>query len=145
MIKLVNFVRSEVKEGRGSLLDMSTKSAFDDDRYLQPVLEDDALLYSLEDISGAGDDQGQDLTASIPMSSGAEEGGAANLQIAELQQDLFRTQQAALATQQRLELAKKALGATRYVDTEKGYVALPKSNTCARRPKYEGNYDGPGE
>ena len=49
MIKLVNYVRNEVRWGN-KRIDLSSKSFFDDDQYLQPVLEDDALLYSLDDI-----------------------------------------------------------------------------------------------
>lgn len=33
-------------------LNISSKDVFEDDKYLQPVLEDDALLYSLDDILG---------------------------------------------------------------------------------------------
>lgn len=33
-------------------LNISSKAIFEDDKYLQPVLEDDALLYSLDDILG---------------------------------------------------------------------------------------------
>ena len=144
-IKLVNFVRREVKEGRGKSLDMSTKSAFDDDCYLQPVLEDDALLYSLEDIIEVDVDQDPESTASKSVTSGFEEGSAADIKITELHQTLLRFQHAALATQQRLELAEEALSASRDVDTEKVYAAPSKSDTSAARPKYEGNYDGPGE
>lgn len=42
--------------------DVSSKSAFDDDKYLKPVLQEDALLYSLDDIfedgTGAGNGTG---------------------------------------------------------------------------------------
>ena len=50
-MKLVNYVRREVRNQNKSP-DVSSKSAFEDDRYLQPVLEDDALLYTLEDAIG---------------------------------------------------------------------------------------------
>lgn len=33
-------------------LNISSKDVFEDDKHLQPVLEDDALLYSLDDILG---------------------------------------------------------------------------------------------
>ena len=49
--KLVNYIRSEVKNGNVSP-DLSSKSVFQDQRYLQPALEDDALLYSLDDLDG---------------------------------------------------------------------------------------------
>lgn len=37
-------------------LNISSKDVFEDDKYLQPVLEDDALLYSLDDILENFDD-----------------------------------------------------------------------------------------
>lgn len=49
LIKLVNYIRSEVQSGNPNP-DVSSRSNFDDDKYLQPVLENDALLYSLDDI-----------------------------------------------------------------------------------------------
>lgn len=48
-IKLVNYIRSEVKSGNLKP-DTSTPDNFNNDKYLQPVLEDDALLYSLDDV-----------------------------------------------------------------------------------------------
>lgn len=47
-IKLVNYVRSEVKAG--NMTPAVSKAKIEDDAYLKPVLEDDALLYSLEDV-----------------------------------------------------------------------------------------------
>lgn len=49
-IKLVNYIRSEVQKGNKTP-DVSSKSVFDNDSYLKPVLDDDALLYSLEDLT----------------------------------------------------------------------------------------------
>ncbi|KAL4980698.1 S-adenosyl-L-methionine-dependent methyltransferase [Aspergillus desertorum] len=48
-IKLVNYIRSSVKNGCMTP-DVSSKDKFQDEIYLKPVLEDDALLYSLDDI-----------------------------------------------------------------------------------------------
>lgn len=49
-IRLINYIRSEV--ARGNLQpDVSSNSLFEDDKYLIPVLEDDALLFSFDDIS----------------------------------------------------------------------------------------------
>ncbi len=42
-IKLINYIRSEAKKGNKSP-ELSNKSAFESDKYLQPVLEDDAVL-----------------------------------------------------------------------------------------------------
>lgn len=48
-IKLVNYIRSQVKAGNLQP-NVSSKSLFDEDLYLKPTLEDDALLYNLEDL-----------------------------------------------------------------------------------------------
>ncbi|KAI9809215.1 MAG: hypothetical protein M1825_002506 [Sarcosagium campestre] len=47
-IKFVNYVRSEVKSGKTPRID--SKSVFEDEKYLKPVLEDDALLFSIDDL-----------------------------------------------------------------------------------------------
>ncbi|EER26629.1 protein arginine N-methyltransferase, putative [Coccidioides posadasii C735 delta SOWgp] len=57
-IKLVNYIRSEVQSGN-TKPDVSSNAPFEDDKYLKPVLEDDALLYTLEDISDGDEDLGQ--------------------------------------------------------------------------------------
>lgn len=49
LIKLVNYIRSEVKAGN-SKLEITSRTTFEDDKHLQPVLDDDALLYSLDDV-----------------------------------------------------------------------------------------------
>ena len=77
-IKLVNYVRSEVKAGNKTP-DVSSKSKFADDAYLKPVLEDDALLYSLDDIAEAQDED-------------AAPGSEAERRVLELQEDLERLQ-----------------------------------------------------
>lgn len=77
-IKLVNYVRSEVKAGNKTP-DVSAKSKFADDAYLKPVLEDDSLLYSLDDIS---ENQGEY----------AAPGSEAERRVLELQEDLERLQ-----------------------------------------------------
>jgi protein arginine N-methyltransferase 3 len=45
----VNYIRNEVKSGN-TKPDVSSTAVFSDDKYLQPVLEDDALLFSLDDL-----------------------------------------------------------------------------------------------
>lgn len=77
-IKLVNYIRTQVKAGNTNL-DMSSKEKFDNDVYLKPVLEDDALLYSLGDIA---EEDG-------PETSG---GSDAERRVVELQEDLERLQ-----------------------------------------------------
>ncbi|KAJ5749015.1 uncharacterized protein N7511_010711 [Penicillium nucicola] len=76
-IKLVNYVRSEVKKGN-TTPDVSSKAKFEDDAYLKPVLEDDALLYSLDDLA-------EEDEASAP-------GTEAERQVIELQENLERLQ-----------------------------------------------------
>ena len=61
-IKLVNFIRSEVQNGNQSP-DISSIANFEDERYLKPVLGDDALLFTLDEILQPS--QGQD-SASPP-------------------------------------------------------------------------------
>ena len=48
-IKLINFIRSEVRCGRMPQR-VTSRESFDDDKYLQPTLADDAVLFSLEDV-----------------------------------------------------------------------------------------------
>ncbi|KIV79927.1 hypothetical protein PV11_07466 [Exophiala sideris] len=49
LIKLVNYIRAEVQAGN-TRPDISSKSVFEDDKYLKPVLQEDALLFSLDDV-----------------------------------------------------------------------------------------------
>lgn len=77
-IKLVNYVRTQVKAGNKTP-DVSSKSQFEDDAYLKPVLEDDALLYSLDDI--AEEEAGNEAS-----------GGNADSRVLELQEELERLQ-----------------------------------------------------
>lgn len=48
-VKLVNYIRLCVQKGLPIANDISLKD-FNDDRYLQPVLENDALIFSLDEI-----------------------------------------------------------------------------------------------
>ena len=54
-MKLVNYIRSEVKHG-SKRPNWDTFDSFKDDKYLKPVLEDDAILYSLDDVTDTADD-----------------------------------------------------------------------------------------
>jgi protein arginine N-methyltransferase 3 len=77
-IKLVNYIRTEVKNGNNTP-DVSSKSKFEDDAYLKPVLEDDALLYSLDDLA---EEQGEESTPSAET----------NRQVTQLQEELEQLQ-----------------------------------------------------
>lgn len=48
-IKLVNYIRAEVKAGK-ERPDVSDPASWADDKYLQPTLEDDALLFGLDEL-----------------------------------------------------------------------------------------------
>lgn len=48
-IKLVNYIRAQTHSGKLVSSEIS-KADFDDEKYLKPVLEDDALLFSLDDL-----------------------------------------------------------------------------------------------
>ena len=48
-VKLVNFIRSQVHSGH-TVTSTIEKRDFDDEKFLKPVLEDDAMLISLDDL-----------------------------------------------------------------------------------------------
>lgn len=81
-IKLVNYIRSEVRAGN-TKPDISSKAIFEDDIYMRPVLEDDALLYSLEDL-GETEAEGD-----APVSNATAN---AKKRVLELQEQLERLQ-----------------------------------------------------
>lgn len=91
LVKLVNYVRSQVRNGvQGNHLEINDESVFKDDQYLLPVLEDDALLYSLEDIAGSEGPGGRSMGQ--PMSVASQEVKAES-RIAELEEQLEELQQ----------------------------------------------------
>lgn len=57
-MKLANYLRSEAKNGNNKP-DVSSKDVFQDDKYLQPTLPDDALLFCFDDLDTAGGDEPQ--------------------------------------------------------------------------------------
>ena len=68
LIRLVNYVRQEVNDGRPNI-SITSNSQFEDDKYLQPVLLDDAVLYSLDDAFASQEQHplpnGSDLQAEV--------------------------------------------------------------------------------
>lgn len=73
-IKLVNYIRDQVKAGNLKP-DVSSAATFEDNKYLQPTLEDDALLFSLDDLPSSyvekqnDADRGASYAASEPSTS----------------------------------------------------------------------------
>ncbi|GAB1739670.1 hypothetical protein NU219Hw_g4614t1 [Hortaea werneckii] len=53
-LRLINYIRSQVASGNAKP-DCSSPQAWMDDKYMQPVLEDDALLYSIDDLADPND------------------------------------------------------------------------------------------
>lgn len=53
-LRLINYIRSEVAAGN-TKPDCSSPQTWMDDKYMQPVLEDDALLYSIDDLADPND------------------------------------------------------------------------------------------
>jgi type I protein arginine methyltransferase len=89
LIKLVNYVRSEVKTGNKNP-DIASVAFLEGDTYLRPVLEGDALLFSLDDLpDGHGS---EDKTS---------QGDGSLARIAQLEEELQRL---------RLEYANYKLG-----------------------------------
>lgn len=60
IIKLVNYLRAEAKNGTDSRSLKITLQDLSDDKYLQPVLEDDALLFELGDLMPDSDTKAVD-------------------------------------------------------------------------------------
>ncbi|KAH8601357.1 putative ribosomal protein arginine N-methytransferase rmt3 [Bisporella sp. PMI_857] len=81
-IKLVNFIRSQVHSGLPVSADI-TKNDFEDDKFLKPVLEDDALLISLDDLP--------ELPSESERNK-AEAPSALAARVAELEEELRRIQ-----------------------------------------------------
>lgn len=75
LIKMVNFIRSEIKSGH-SVTGTITREDFEHDKFLKPVLEDDELLFSLDD---------------LPESKGTKENELVS-RVAELEEELRKTQ-----------------------------------------------------
>ena len=91
LVKLVNYVRSEVRNERQHVeLAIDDASVFQDDRYLIPVLEDDALLYSLEDVLSPDNLSGQASEQLYPNGTTEEEPVA---RVLELEEQLRQLQQ----------------------------------------------------
>ena len=112
MIKLVNYIRSEVKAGVINP-DVSSRSAFDSENYLLPVLNDDTLLYSLHDVIGddLDDDDVDEDTGGVPVKAlnGTSYGRKGVDRIAELELQLQRAQLEREACNKELEALSKEM------------------------------------
>jgi protein arginine N-methyltransferase 3 len=84
-IKLVNYIRSEVKSGNAHP-DVSSTAKFAEDKFLMPVLEDDALLYLLDDLNM--DEPNAPTSTETPATKSDD----ASARIKELEEKLNQTQ-----------------------------------------------------
>lgn len=51
-MKLINYIRTEVLEGKQNP-NVQDPASWADDRFLQPALQDDALLFTIDDVIDA--------------------------------------------------------------------------------------------
>ena len=112
LVKLVNYVRTKVREGQG-LPKISTRDIFQDDRWLKPVLEDDALLYSLGDLTLEEDNIEKSTTNDVdlhrPNIEIARDPEAASLRLDQYEKQIHFTEDLLLKSTQQLDLTQKAL------------------------------------
>ncbi len=88
-VKLVNYIRSRVHNGQKISATIS-KEDFEDEKYLKPILEDDALLFSLDDLPVVMEDvdgANSDRVKGVPGES-----GELVARVSELEEDLRRIQ-----------------------------------------------------
>ncbi|QDS72951.1 hypothetical protein FKW77_008443 [Venturia effusa] len=88
-VKLVNYIRQQAKDGV-TKLEIKSAAEFEDDRYLKPVLQDDAVLFSLDDISPSIQ-QGDDILASGEATDASPK-SSPEARIAELERQLQSVQ-----------------------------------------------------
>ena len=112
LVKLVNYIRTAVRDGQG-LPEMSAKVFFRDDRWLKPVLEDDSLLYSLGDMISDEDiieenarDEAVRHQFQVLIVHDPEK---AALRLEQYEAQIRATEEALLKSTQQLELTQKAL------------------------------------
>ncbi|KAI9807739.1 MAG: hypothetical protein M1826_004471 [Phylliscum demangeonii] len=89
VVNFVNYVRSEIRAGK-TTVDIPSPEAFQDDKYLQPILADDVVLMSIDEILENGNRDGLERA---PL-QGTDVHDARMLQsrVAELEEDLQRAQ-----------------------------------------------------
>ena len=108
MIRLINYLRTEHIAGRG-MPSLATRADFEDDKYLTPVLKDDAILYSLHDIEGItfDDDQNDQRPDPIPKEHCECAEGS---RVADLEEKLQNAQKELEARKGELEAIRQRFG-----------------------------------
>ncbi|KAI9674119.1 MAG: hypothetical protein M1817_001937 [Caeruleum heppii] len=89
-IRLINYIRSEVKTGntKPDVSEQNKTAWVEDERYLRPALEDDALLFSVDEILEAG----KETTKKGAESGDPVEDVSSARRVAELEEELQRVQ-----------------------------------------------------
>lgn len=121
MIKLVNYIRGQFLAGNGAP-NLSTSAAFEDDRYLQPALEDDPLLYSLHDVIGEEFDKDEGGVSVEIARNGSIQSGDGVDRTTELEEKLQRAHKELLARKRELEAIKLHFGAPADHEPELGSI-----------------------
>ena len=86
MIKFVNYVRSQVKDGKAKP-ETENPASWDDEKFMQPVLEDDALLFSVDELESM--EAGDANTGKQPEASSSNN---ATDEVAQLKEQLSKLQ-----------------------------------------------------
>ena len=115
MVKMINYVRSEVKTG--NIPDLSINVAFQDEKYLKPVLEDDAVLYNLHDIIDEGFDEDKGTPSNGCNDTDDQGSGQYECRIKELEDKLLHTQQELDARRRELEAIRAQFGTSQYEES----------------------------
>jgi len=88
-VRLVNYIRSQVHSGQQVSSDVS-RADFEDEKYLKPVLEDDALLFNLDELPEVAEDsQTTDFNKGKVVSG---DSGLLAARVSELEEDLRKMQ-----------------------------------------------------
>lgn len=131
-IKLVNYIRQQAKEGN-TKLEIVAAADFEDDKYLQPVLEDDALLFSLDDLSPSSQ-SGEEVPASGEAVDAATD-SSPEARIAELERQLRNVQSQYTEYRHQVEETLEK----RWSDDSTGKPADVVEEQSGK-PDYDGNY-----
>ena len=157
MIKLVNYIRLEVKAGNG-VPRLATNAEFEDDRYLKPAIEDDALLYNLHDLADIIFEVDQIDQPNGPNQVEDQDGEGEDSRFADLEKKLHHAQQEIEARKVELEAIRRRFGDPvsngpeervisydpmgRKIDTGSANGVVPLGNTDS---SYFDSYSGHGK
>jgi protein arginine N-methyltransferase 3 len=90
-VKLVNFIRSQVHNGQPVSSDIS-KEDFADEKFLKPVLEDDALIISLDDLPENQGNAQETVAGTAKGKEVSSSSGELVSRVSELEEELRRIQ-----------------------------------------------------